>query len=418
MPSHWLNQCAARAMWHNGCSSGHFVCEWNDQFLLFEWIKLVEVVCCFVSRSFVLIDAWKSKTTNSSHRKIIAWEMRNDRGISKWEWKTKNEHPFGDWHATYATCNNGPSSPLNIRQHQKYLYDYHLGFRRMVSLSSGTGRPTACHLLWISGHCRRHDVATVMIVVGHPNDAYDVRTFDYHCYRFPANNNHWPPNYFVPIPIPIWYPSWDSCDAVAAPGHSNVPNVDDSRWPADVRSAAVRVVRMDGRLVRAHENDPRDAQFCRSMCDAMATEYNLLLCANCYCCWWWRRWCRDPECLRSKNSSHPLCWNGLMLVAVVVALWSVHVLNWQCHGDVSMVENSRRRYWRRQCRDAVQHATEWAIAIHWVMVFGAMVADLVHQPISQIRPDLPAAVVDLCTTLFHSFVSLSLSPVISSKTQK
>lgn len=253
-------------------------------------------------------------------------------------------------------------------------------------------------------------IVMIAAIVVSPNDAYDDRIIGCHCHRFQANSNRWPLNYFVPIPIRIWYPSWDSCDAIAAPGHSNVPNVDDSRWPADVRSGAVRVVRMDGRLVRAHENDPRDAQFYRSMCDAMATEYHLLLCANCYCCWWWRRWCRDPECRRSKNFSHPLCWNGPMLVVVVVvAKWSVHVLNSRCHGDVSMAENNRRRCWCRQCRDAVQHAIEWAIAIHWVMIFGAMVADLEHQPISQIRPDLPAAVVDLCTTWFHSFVSLSLS---------
>lgn len=195
---------------------------------------------------------------------------------------------------------------MQVKQHQKYLYHYHLGFRRTIYWSFGRVHPVGCHLVWFSGrcHCRRHrrhcgDAAPATIAAVRSSDAYGVRTFDCRCCQFPANNNHWPPNYFAPSPIPISYPSSCSCAATIVPAHSGAPGAGGSRWPIDARSAKVRAVEMDERLAPGRANDPTDAQFCHSI-DGVAWMR---------CCWWWCAcgccWCRRsrraPKCRQSKN---------------------------------------------------------------------------------------------------------------------
>lgn len=164
---------------------------------------------------------------------------------------------------------------MQVKQHQKYLYHYHLGFRRMIYWSFGRVHPVECHLVWFSGRCRYCDDAEPVTIAdaGHSNGAYGVRTTGCRYYRFPANNNHWPPNYFVPNPILISYPSSCSCDATIVPAHSSAPSADDNRWPIDAHSAEVRVVEMDEPLVLDRANDPTDAQFCHSIDGAMVMVY-------------------------------------------------------------------------------------------------------------------------------------------------
>lgn len=146
----------------------------------------------------------------------------------------------------------------NNNNKKKRIY---LDFRRNFCWSFEKGRPTVCH--WVLSIFDYDEIVMIAAIVVNLNDAYDDRINGCH-YQFLVNSNHLPPNYFAPSRTRISDPCsyLYSYDVIIELEHSNAPNDDDNRAPADVHNVVKLAEGTDALHAQIHEIDPMVEQFC------------------------------------------------------------------------------------------------------------------------------------------------------------